>query len=73
MPPGMKTMLRTCAATPWVVGSVFPKLGFAQKGGLPEYLEGLLQLRGCAAGRDKDGFIPSKHGFRSEDTLVPGG
>ena len=69
----MKTMLRTYAATPWVVGSVFPKLGFVQKGGLPEYLEGLLQLRGCATGRDKDGFIPSKHGFRSEDTLVPGG
>ena len=61
----MKTMLRTYAAMPWVVGSVFPKLGFVQKGGLPEYLEGLLQLRGCATGRDKDGFIPSKHGFQN--------
>jgi len=61
----MKTMLRTYAAMPWVVGSVFPKLGFVQKGGLPEYLEGLLQLRGCATGRDEYGFIPSKHGFQN--------
>jgi len=46
MPPGMKTMLRTCAATPWVVGSVFPKLGFAQKGGLPGRLEWPLRSLG---------------------------
>ena len=42
----MKTMLRTCAATPWVVGSVFPKLGFVQKGGLPGRLEWPLRSLG---------------------------
>jgi len=61
----MKTILRTCAATPWVVGSVFSKLGFAQKGGLPESLEGLLQLRRCAAGWDEYGFMSNKHGFQN--------
>ena len=29
---GMETMLRTYAALLWVVGSVFPKLGFCVKG-----------------------------------------
>ena len=37
-------MLRTCAALPWVVGSVFPKLGFVQKGELPGHLEGVCSL-----------------------------
>ena len=41
-------MLRTYAALPWVVGSVFPKLGFVQKGELPGHLEGVLWFRGCA-------------------------
>lgn len=61
----MKTMLRTYAATPWVMGSIFPKLGFVQKGGPPEYLEELLQLRGCAAGWDEYGFISNKHGSQN--------
>ena len=63
--PGMKTMLRTYAAPPWVVGSVFPKLGFVQKGELPGHLEGVLQLRGCAARRDEYGFMSDKHGFQN--------
>ena len=58
-------MLRTYAATPWVVGSIFPKLGFVQKGGLPGDLEGGLQLRGCAAGWDEYGFMSDKHGFQN--------
>ena len=37
-------MLRTYAAPPWVVGSVFPKLGFVQKGELPGHLEGVCSL-----------------------------
>ena len=37
-------MLRTYAALPWVVGSVFPKLGFVQKGELPGHLEGVCGL-----------------------------
>ena len=37
-------MLRTYAALPWVVGSVFPKLGFVQKGELPGHLEGVCSL-----------------------------
>ena len=40
----METMLRTCAALPWVVGSIFPKLGFVQKGELPGHLEGVCSL-----------------------------
>ena len=58
-------MLRTYAAPPWVVGSVFPKLGFVQKGELPGHLEGVLQLRGCAARRDEYGFMSDKHGFQN--------
>ena len=40
----METMLRTCTAPPWVVGSIFPKLGFVQKGELPGHLEGVCSL-----------------------------
>ena len=58
-------MLRTYAAPPWVVGSVFPKLGFVQKGELPGHLEGVLQLRGCTARRGEYGFMSDKHGFQN--------
>ena len=33
MPARVETMLRTYAALPWVVGSVFSKLGFVQNRG----------------------------------------
>ena len=66
-------MLRTYAAPPWVIGSVFPKLGFVQKGELPGHLEGVLRFRGCAARRGEYGFMSDKHGFQNLPPLNPRG
>ena len=66
-------MLRTCAAPPWVVGSVFPKLGFCLKDGFWGVWRGHeVKLRTCATRRDEYGFMSDKHGFRFYQHISPG-
>ena len=47
-----KTMLRTCAAPPEVIGSTFPKLGFVQEADSLGHLKRILQLSTCATKRN---------------------